>query len=231
MTISVAFGDTYEPNDNLTEAFPIEFDQTYESFIANEKDKRDLYQFNAIPGDAIVATLIANSDTVDFRLSILDRSGQHIAASERVEAKELQIVFQPDSAGTFFVSVESLSGFSEVESYLLSVKEVETRSGVLRLAEVRAFPNPMRAAHNAIIFSYTIPNFQLADAVELEIFNVAGDLVHAEVRANVIGSGRFYWNGKNVSNRTVATGIYIFVISATQGEETVQEIGKIGLVK
>ena len=40
MSISVAFGDTYEPNDNLADAFPIEFDQTYESFIADEKDKR-----------------------------------------------------------------------------------------------------------------------------------------------------------------------------------------------
>ena len=231
MTISVAFGDTYEPNDNLTEAFPIEFDQTYESFIANEKDKRDLYQFDAIPGEAIVATLITSSDTVDYRLSILDRSGQYIAAAEWVELKKLQVVFQPDSAGTLFVSVESLAGFSEVESYLLSVKAVETRSGVLRLAQVRAFPNPMRAEHSEMIFSYTIPNFQLAEKVELEIFNVAGDLVHTEVRQNVIGSGQFRWNGKNLGTETVATGIYIFTISATQGGQSAQEIGKIGLVK
>ena len=231
MTISVAFGDTYEPNDDLAVAFPIEFDQTYESFIADENDKRDLYQFNAIPGEAIVATLITNSDTVAYRLSMLDKSGQYIATAERVEEKELHVVFQPERTDTFFISVESLSGFSEVESYLLTVKAVETRSGVLGLAQVHAFPNPMRAEHNEIIFSYTIPNFQLADAVELEIFNTAGDLVHAEARQNVIGSGQFRWNGKNPSNETLATGIYIFVISATQGEEIVQQIEKIGLVR
>ena len=231
MTISVAFRDTYEPNDELTEAFPIEFDQTYESFIADEKDKRDLYQFNAIPGEAIVATLTTDSDTVDYQLSILDRSGQHIAAAEWVEVTELQVVFQPESADTYFVSVESLSGFSEVDSYRLTVDVVETRTGLLKLTEVRAFPNPMRAGHREIIFSYTIPDFQLAEEVELEIYNIAGDLVYAEGRQNVIGSGQFRWSGKKAGNEALATGIYIFAISATQGEKTVQEIGKIGLVR
>ena len=231
MTISVAFGDTYEPNDNLAEAFPIEFDQTYESFIANENDKRDLYKFEAIPGEAIVATLTTKPDTVDYRLSILNKDGQFIDAAEWIGVAELQIVFQPDSAGTFFVSVESLSGFSEVDSYLLTVEAVETRSGQLRLAKVRAFPNPMRADDKEMVFSYTIPDFQLADKIELVIFNVAGDLVYTTVRHDVIGSGQFRWNGKNVDNGTLATGIYVFMISATQGEEIAQAIGKIGLVR
>ena len=231
MRIYVAFGDTYEPNDNLTEAFPIEFEQTYESFIADEKDKRDLYQFDAIPGDAIVATLTTNSDTVDYRLSILDNDDQYIATAEWVEVNELQVVFQPDSADTFFVAVESLFGFSEVDSYRLTVNAVETRSGLLKLAQVRVFPNPMRANHNEMIFSYTIPDFQLADTVELEIYSIAGDLVHAETRQNVIGSGQFRWDGKNAGNEILATGIYIFVISATQDEQMVQRIDKIGLVR
>ncbi len=231
MRISVAFGDTYEPNDNLTEAFPIEFDQTYESFIADEKDERDLYQFDAIPGDAIVASLTTNSDTVDYRLSILDNDGQYIATAEWVEVNELQVVFQPESADTFFVAVESLFGFSEVDSYRLTVNAVETRSGVLKLAQIRVFPNPMRPNHNEMIFSYTIPDFQLADTVELEIYNIAGDLVHAETRQNVIGSGQFRWEGTNTANEILATGIYIFVISATQDGQTVQRIDKIGLVR
>ena len=135
MTISVAFGDTYEPNDALTEAFPIEFDQTYESFIADENDVRDLYQFNAIPGQAIVATLIANSETVDYQFSILDKSGRYIATAERVEITELQIIFQPEQTDTYLISVESLSGFSEVDSYLLTVNAVETRSGRAKIGK------------------------------------------------------------------------------------------------
>ena len=231
MTISVAFGDTYEPNDDLTEAFPIEFDQTYESFIADEKDKRDLYQFNAIPGQAIVATLTTNSDAVDYQLSILDRSGRYIATAEPDKVAELQVVYQPEHTDTYLISVESLSGFSGVDSYRLTVNAVETRSGQLKLARVRVFPNPMRSEHSEMIFSYTIPDFQLAEEVELEIFNVAGDLVHADVRQNVIGSGQFRWNGRNAGNEILATGIYIFLISATQGEQIVQTSDKIGLVR
>ena len=231
MTLSVTFGDTYEPNDDLTTAFPIEFDQTYESFIHDEKDERDLYRFNSILGEAIVVTLTAVSDMVDYQLSILDASGQHIAAAERVGSTELQVVFQPERTDTFFISVESVFGFSEVHSYRLTVNTVETRSGELKLAQVRAFPNPARAEHSLVIFSYDIPDFQLAQTVELEIFNIAGDLVHRDVRQDVIGSGQFRWTGRNESNGLPTTGIYIFVISATQDTETVQKIGKISLIR
>ena len=231
MTISVAFGDTYEPNNDLMTAFPIEFGQIYESFIYDEKDERDLYRFNSILGEAIVVTLTAVSDMVDYQLSILDASGQHIAVADRVGLTELQVVFQPERTDTFFILVESVSGSSEVDSYLLTVNTVETRSGELKLAQVRAFPNPARAEHSQVIFSYAIPDFQLAETVELEIFNIAGDLVHRDVRQDVIGSGQFRWTGRNESDGLPTTGIYIFVISATQDTETVQKIGKISLIR
>ena len=231
MTISVAFGDTYEPNNDLTTAFPIEFGQIYESFIYDEKDERDLYEFNSIVGEAIVVTLTTVSDMVDYQLSILDASGHHIAAAERVGLTELQVVFQPERTDRFFILVESASGHSGVDSYLLTANAVETRSGVLKLAQVHAFPNPARAEHSQVIFSYAIPDFQLAQTVELKIFNIAGDLVHTDIRQNVIGSGQFRWTGRNESDGLPTTGIYIFVISATQGAETVQKIGKISLVR
>ena len=231
MTISVAFGDTYEPNDDITEAFPIEFDQTYESFISDEQDKRDLYRFNAISGEAIVATLTSISDSVAYQLSILDESDRYIAAGEKSGPTELQVVFQAEQTDTFFVSVESQAGFSEVDSYLLTVTAVQTQSGTLKLSQIRAFPNPLRPEHSEVIFSYIIPDFQEAETVELEVFNLAGELVHTDTRQNVIGAGQFRWNGKDTGGEAIATGIYIFVISATQGWKTVQEIGKIGLIR
>ena len=231
MTISVAFGDTYEPNDELNEAFPIEFDQVYESFIVDPEDVRDLYRIDAISGEAIVATLINPFDTVDYELSILNASGQQIATAERIKSAELQVVFQPSRTDRFYISVESQSGFSEVDSYLLTVNAVEPRSGQLRLTQVRAFPNPIRAEHHAAFFFYTVPDVQLAEEVKLEIFNITGDLVYTDVQRNVIGSGYFRWNGKNAANEILATGVYIFVISAVHGENVVQEVGKVGLVR
>ena len=47
--------------------------------------------------------------------------------------------------------------------------------------QIRVFPNPVRPEHSEAIFSYTIPDLQLAEKVELEVFNVAGDLVTNEV--------------------------------------------------
>ena len=231
MTLSVAFGDTYEPNDKLSEAFPIEFDRVYESFIFDPEDIRDLYRVDAISGEAIVSTLTDTSDTVDYELSILNGSGQQIAAAGRVSSTELQVVFRPSRTDRFYISVESRSGFSEVDSYLLTVKGVKPQAGQLKLTQVRAFPNPMRSEHNAVIFFYTVPDFQLAEEVELEIFNIAGDIVYTDVQRNVIGSGHFRWHGKNADNEIPATGIYIFSISAIQGGDIVQEVGKLGLVR
>ena len=118
-----------------------------------------------------------------------------------------------------------------MDSYLLTVNTVEPRSGQLKLTRVRAFPNPIRAEHAGVFFFYTIPDFQLAEEVELEIFNIAGDIVYTDVRRNVIGSGHFRWNGRNADNGIPAAGIYIFVISAIQGADIAQEIGKIGFVR
>lgn len=231
ITLSIAFGDTYEPNDELGEAFPIRVNQTYESFIYDEKDKRDLYRTDAISGEAIVATLLNSSDAVDYELSILNENGHQIATAEIVNPAELQIIFQPTQTGRFYISVASRSGFSEVDSYLLTVNVVEPKSGQLTLTRVRAFPNPIRAEHAGVSFFYTIPDFQLAEEVELQIFNIAGDIVYTDVRRNVIGSGHFRWNGRNSDNGILAAGIYIFVISAIQGTDMAQEVGKIGFVR
>ena len=113
----------------------------------------------------------------------------------------------------------------------MTVNAVEPQSGQLKLTQVRAFPNPMRSEHNAVIFFYTVPDFQLAEEVELEIFNIAGDIVYTDVQRNVIGSGHFRWHGKHADNEILATGIYLFAISAIQGGDVVQEVGKLGLIR
>ena len=80
-------------------------------------------------------------------------------------------------------------------------------------------------------FSYTIADLQLAEEVELYIFTLVVDLIHTDIRQNVVGSNRFRWNGKSNKGSVIASGIYVYVISATQGEETVRQIGKIGVVR
>jgi len=230
MPISVSFGDTYEPNDDLATAFPIELNQTYESFIFSLDDPRDVYRFDGIQGQAIVIMLNI-PETVDYQLSLFDTNGGKITDGERSGRTEQRIVYRPEQTGTLYISIESRFGFSNVNSYRLTINAVQTEFGTLKIAPIRVFPNPVRAGNSEVTFAYTIADFQLAEAVELEIFNLSGDLVHQDSRREVIGSNRFRWNGKNEGGNTIASGVYLYVISATRGHETVREIGKISVVK
>ena len=229
--ISVSFGDTYEPNDDIPTAFRIELDETYESFIFDAGDRVDFYRFDATQGQGIVITLTDIPEGVDYRLSLLDARGGKIAEGQIINSTEQQIIYRPDRTDALHLLIESRFGFSNVDSYRLIVNAVQSESGILKLAQVRVFPNPLRAEQAEVIFAYTIPDFQLAEEIELSIFSVAGDLVHTDFHRDVIGSNRFLWDGKNDQAEAIASGIYIYVISATQGEQTVREIGKIGLVR
>ena len=89
------------------------------------------------------------------------------------------------------------------------------------------YPNPVR------------PNFNINDEkikikgvtgnVNIKITDIEGNLVtEAETRTNTkfsgnnleIDGGTALWNGKNMSNRTVATGVYMVMISDLDSFET-----------
>ncbi len=236
MSISVSFGDTYEPNDTLADAFPIEFRQTYESFLFDEDDPRDLYQFDAAERQAVIITLTNVPEEVDYRLSLLDAKGATVAVRETVEGAEQQIVYLPDRFSTLYISVASRSGYSSTDSYRLTADAVRIESGRLTLMRkqfddsIRVSPNPIPVGGADIIFSYTIPGFQLADEVELTIYTIAGDLIYKDSHQHVIGSKQFRWDGNNSRGNAIAAGIYIYVLAATEAGESIQNIGKISKV-
>jgi len=69
----------------------------------------------------------------------------------------------------------------------------------------------------------------LSENVNVKITDVEGNLVaEAESNTNLrfkgynleIDGGTAYWNGKNLANRTVASGIYIVMISDLDNLET-----------
>ena len=236
MSISVSFGDTYEPNDTLADAFPIEFRQTYESFLFDEDDPRDLYRFDAAERQAVVITLTNVPEEIDYRLSLLDAKGATLAKGESVEGDGQQIVYLPDRFSTLYISVASRSGYSSTDSYRLTADAVRIESGTLTLMRkqfddsIRVSPNPIPVGGTEVIFSYTIPGFQLADEVELTIYTIAGDLIYKDSHQHVIGSKQFRWDGKNSRGNAIAAGVYIYVLAATEAGESIQNIGKISKV-
>ena len=89
------------------------------------------------------------------------------------------------------------------------------------------YPNPVRPGFNLEIDKVKIQN--LSENVNIKITDVEGNLVaEAESNTNLrfkgynleIDGGTAYWNGKNLANRTVASGVYVVMISDLDNLET-----------
>ena len=104
------------------------------------------------------------------------------------------------------------------------------------LDEAYAYPNPVRPGFNLNIDKVKIKN--LSENVNIKITDVTGNLV-AEAQSNTnlrfkgynleIDGGTAYWNGKNLANRTVASGVYVVLISDLDNLET--KVLKIMLIR
>ena len=164
-------------------------------------------------------------------MSLLDAGGREIVEGERIGATEKQIVYRPEQTEILYILVETRFGFSDLDSYHLIVNEGQVESGRLQIAQVRVFPNPVPAGSMEVTFAFRIPNFQLAEETKLDILNSAGDLLYTDVQADVIGSSRFLWAARSGRGGMLSSGIYLYVISATRGGQTVRKLGKMALIK
>ena len=227
----VFFGDTYEPNDNLETAYSIELNQRYESFLFNADDARDYYRLDEIIGSTIVITLTDVPHDVECNLSLLDATGRKIVDGATTELTNQRIVFRPAKTAPLFILVESLSGFNAFDSYHLTVREGKIERGELQISRIRVYPNPLPLGETRIIFDFTIPDFQLVNEMELDVLTTAGDVVHSDLLRDVTGSGRFVWDLESNQNRSIATGVYLYVLSAYRDEQFVRELGKMAVIR
>ena len=95
------------------------------------------------------------------------------------------------------------------------------------LSEAYIYPNPVRPEFNLQVGKIKIKN--LTDNVNIKITDVEGNLV-AEAQSNTnlrfkgynleVDGGTAYWNGRNLANRTVASGVYVVLISDLDTIET-----------
>ena len=80
--ILVSFGDTYEPNDTIVTAFPIEYGETYESFIFDSTDVRDVYELEVVRGITILVTLADIPSDKNYGLSLHGADSEIYATGE-----------------------------------------------------------------------------------------------------------------------------------------------------
>lgn len=95
------------------------------------------------------------------------------------------------------------------------------------LADAYVYPNPVRPGFNIATEKVKIKD--ITDNVNIKITDIEGNLVaEAQSRTNSryrgynleIDGGTAYWNGKNMANNTVASGVYLVMISDMETLET-----------
>ena len=89
------------------------------------------------------------------------------------------------------------------------------------------YPNPVRPEFNTQLEKIKIKG--LTENVNIKITDIAGNLV-AEAQSNInsryrnfnleIDGGTAFWNGKNLRNQNVASGVYILMLSDLESYET-----------
>ena len=227
--LQIWFGDRSEPNDTLATAFPIQYEELYESFLLDADDTRDVYQLEAFRGITIQVTLMGISLEREYRLFFVTGTDATPLGTVQQIPAGLQLLYQPETTGTFYLVVESDGGFQGADAYRLQVVQVVAER--FTFAETRVYPNPLRAGDAPMKFDYRLAASQTAEIVTLEIFTPTGDKVYHAVHQNVFVPGTFAWNGVNRAGAPIAPGIYIYRFSATQADVNVQEIGRLSVMK
>ena len=228
--ILVSFGDTYEPNDTLATAFPITYGEIYESFLFSLTDARDVYKLEAVRGITILVTLADIPPDQNYRLSLQTETGETLATAENAtDIAGLRLLYQPDTTGFFYLVVASDGGFSSVDSYRLRVEQLQAEA--FAFEDMRVYPNPFYAGESVVTFAYRLSASQVADNINLEVYVPAGNLIFTETRENVSPQGKFEWRAETYNGTPVASGIYIYRVSAKQADVLIQEIGKLSVVR
>ncbi len=227
--LQIAFGDMSEPNDTLATAFPIQYEQLYASFLLDANDTRDVYQLEAFRGVTIQVTLMGISPGREPRLFFVTEHDETPLGTVQQTSTGLQLRYQPEATGTFYLVVASDGGYSGAAAYRLQVVQLVPET--FAFAETRVYPNPLRAGEAPMKFDYQLSASQAADTVLLEIWTLAGDKVYSDAHRNVFAPGTFQWHGANREGAPIASGIYIYRLSATQADVNVQEIGRLSVIK
>ncbi len=139
-----------------------------------------------------------------------------------------KIIFQPaflqDGYHELKIEIPDINLSSESKSanfkFLISSK--------LSFDKVVNFPNPMV---DDTKFTYYLLNDK-STKIEIKIYTVSGRLINEIQHAsNDIGYNETYWNGRDEFGNRIANGVYFYKITANDGEEKVEVIEKLVMMK
>jgi hypothetical protein len=117
--------DVYEPNDKVSQAYPLTSTQTvYEAYIWDATDSDDYYAITPATTETVQITLTNIPAGADYDLYVYYQSGSQyplVAESNRTGNQSESVNFAPTIGRTYYIRVYPYSGFSSSQPYRLTV--------------------------------------------------------------------------------------------------------------
>lgn len=112
------------------------------------------------------------------------------------------------------IATEKRDAESTDDAGMLEVTAIPTRDGLLGIQ-----PNPFNPS-TTVVFGLIE-----AQSVRIDVFNIQGELVR-QLESGVRSAGRHEvaWNGRDNAGRSVASGVYVFVMSGERVQESMKAI-------
>jgi hypothetical protein len=93
----------------------------------------------------------------------------------------------------------------------------------LKILDVLNYPNPFQIGTT---FTYILT--QAADNAKIYIYTLSGKLIRKIVNAPYqVGFNQYFWNGRDQEQDEIANGVYLYEVTAQQGQKKVSKISKL----
>ena len=134
-------------------------------------------------------------------------------------------------AGTISINILSEEKPEEDKNHKKSVMNISKGQPdpTFKLNDVYSYPNPAKGGVNPIIHI----EVGIADTIELRIYNIAGELMNSNQLAGTdyIEKSSKYCYEYEWNTQSIASGVYVYLIKAQKGVETIKVLKKIGIIK
>jgi M6 family metalloprotease-like protein len=225
MTFNLFFGDSYEPNDSIAQAFgPLEFGKQYTSFI---KDKNDIdYYMIQIESSSLIAVYLENiQEGYKYNLVVYDSQGNAIPTNEEISQIAKRVSFKTNKNRKYYISVSSNTAYKSNQSYSLIVSSTSTGLAPEMINITKIYPNPGPDSNGRIFFEYSL--LAPIDKLTLTLYSLNGMSVYSHSNEVVTPNDKI---SLDINNIGLASGVYIYVITTEFEGKTGVKIGKIAIL-
>ncbi len=188
----------------------------------------------------IITAKIEDANGIDSRPEkiILTKNGARVPQDEYTvsasptSSNTILITYSPTDAleaGEYRIRLQAQDANGNVEDSALTAKV----AGGFDIKNIANFPNPFRPGQGAgkgTDFAYYLTGG--ADTVVLKIYTLTGKLITTiDTLDASISYNEYHFDGLDADGDPLANGVYIYKFTATQGDDRVQKVGKIVVLK